>query len=348
MVCGLIASVFPLAAADPVPGPLHSLNVYFPYLFFVQSSGAYAQSQPAGTLAATITESYGNTFLIGTSQTNGFDNPFLLIDGEAAYTEFALSWTPITGTTVGLRALHVVHCGGFLDPIVHTFHELFGFRTGAREERPEGEVVFFVRPEPTDTFRWSGPIAGLQSLTADAVHTLIPHADGPLPALSSEISVKLPLVWSGFRASGVDAMARLLARWYLGAADRVAIDASVGAAYLTRPQVVPEQWFDPWVLPAGLSVAWRALPRLTPTVSISGTTSPYSVDTELLDRFSAHAVIGASFELREHLQLQAGFAEEFLTFATADISFHASLQYRVSRQSNPRPRLRRRAPKTVK
>lgn len=330
-MCGLIAAVCPVAAADPVPGPLHSINVYFPYLFFVQSSGAYAQSQPVGTITATVTESYGNTFLIGTSQTNGFDDPFLLIDSEAAYTELALSWTPFAGTTVGLRALHVVHYGGFLDPIVHTFHELFGFRTGAREERPEGEVVFFVRPEPTDTFRWSGPIAGMQSLTADALHTLLPHAHGPLPALSSELSVKLPLVWNGFRASGVDVMARLLARWYLGTAEQIAIDASVGAAYLSRPQVVPEQWFDPWVVPAGVSVAWRALPRITPTVSISGTTSPYSVDTELLDRFSAHAVIGASFDLGEHLLLQAGFAEEFLTFATADISFHASLQYRVPR-----------------
>ena len=331
IACGLIACIGPTFARDPVHGPLRGLNVYFPFLFFVQSSGAYAGPQPAGTIATTITESYGNAYSIRTIRTNGGSSPLLVVDSEAAYTQLTLRWTPVTGTTIGARALHMAHYGGFLDPIIHTFHGVFGFPNGGRERRPQGKVAFFARPEPTDTFRWSSPLAGMHSFTVDVTQTLVPYARGMVPALSGDVSVKLPLVYSGFRASGVDAQARLLARWYAGSEDEVAVDASVGVAYLARPGVVPARWFNPWVVPAGISIAWRALPRFTPTISALGMTSPYSFDTitPLLNGFSAHVVFGASFDIGEHLLLQAGFAEEFFTFATADISFHASVQYRM-------------------
>ena len=318
------------AGAINAPTALHSHNSYFAYLFYLQTSPFTATSARATGVQLGTLMSYGSTYqlavLNGEDGTEpDFENPYSEQDAESMYTEWHMSLGMWPSARMGVRLLHVLQYGGFMDSTIIGFHELFGFPGAGREYRPRDQISFFMHPTQWDTFARFHPVMGFQYVALDLLQSVLPAGGGAVPALSLEASIKLPLNSWGYQQSGIDLMSRLLLAWQLGRREEILVDGHIGVAHFARPAVVPEEVFGNLAVPFGASLAWTVSPVLRPTFSVSGMTSLYDVGLRRLDRFTAWFSLGASWQVSDRLAVQMSFSEEFLTFAVADVALHINV-----------------------
>jgi hypothetical protein len=321
----ILLILLPAAAAvgHDLGGPLHTQNAFLPTLFFIEPSPASAVLPPAGSRRLSLSTSYGNTCLYGIANRNGTERKIAEIDSESVHTELGLHWVLPGGTGLGARVLHVAHYGGVLDGPINWYHRSLGIHGGSRSRAPTGVIGLAVPPPEDGSFSTESPFSGLQSFVLDIDVPLIRGGDSGI-SLTVEQSTKVPLVGTGFRRTGVDWLARILAHRWIGT---VSVDGSLGIAFLSRPDIVEASEFNPWIVPFGLSFEWTRGRTIHPTVTIEGITSPYSFGWPRTDRFSARISFGTSIFLSSRFVAQISLSEEFLTFAATDVALNASLTW---------------------
>ncbi|MDY7027587.1 MAG: hypothetical protein SVR04_04745 [Spirochaetota bacterium] len=139
--------------------------------------------------------------------------------------------------------------------------------------------------------------------------------------LAAGLPVKLPLTLGrhDLNGTGIDAGARLFAGCALG---RFNISGAIGLIYLSRPQFAADDRFSPVAVPFFFSAGWQAGSRLVLLCTVQGSTSPFSLDYDRTDRYTAVVNVGARIRCGSKGSIQLSFSEEFFTFAATDIGFN--------------------------
>lgn len=314
-------------------GPLVSHNLHPLYAPFVQLMPGRAETIGRNTIGVFAYESYGNNYFYDPPD-GGEKGVYVILDSEASYTTFGITWGIHPRAEVNASIQAVAHYPGFLDPALDAYHGAFGFPNAAREKRPQNDVRFYLETEDGVIIDEAEPVIDMTALTLEPRVELI-EADGDPFMLGLGGAVKLPLAAPSIvlTRAGTDVALRLFADYSWPA---VSVSATLGAGYLSLPTYVPEDDFIGWILPFSLSFEWMATERLSAVTTITGNTSPFRLGYERSDRFTAVATMGGIVALSEQLRLQAALSQEFFTFAATDVALHLAVRYRFAQAWQPR------------
>jgi len=301
--------------------PLQAFNLHPVYMPCMQLLPMSPRLQPGGIVQWSVLASYGNNFFLdpvdGGSSLVDAD-----LDSEALSTGIQLKWGIGNRFEFDAMLYGSVHYGGFLDSPIEGYHRLFGFPNAGRELRGQGRTCFFLENNGGIVLDEEGS-RGSAALSVEPRYQLRKNAVwmGGTWDLAAGLPVKLPLTIKkhDLDGTGIDAGVRLFAGYALR---RVSLSASIGLIYLSRPEFTADDQFSPVAVPFFFSAGWQAGSRLVLLCTVQGTTSPFSLDYDRTDRFTAVVNVGARIRYGSKGALQMSFSEEFLTFASTDIGFN--------------------------
>jgi hypothetical protein len=164
--------------------PLGSRNQTPLALLFVYMTPERAASIGKGYLDLDVVFDYSN--IIQEQQT---ENEFLRFDLEYLRTLVSLKRGFGHGLELGISIPFYVYYGGFLDPVVSSFHEAFGLPNLLRGQTPYGLVDFQYRRGDQVVLAGTSSFGAVGDLALQAKKTL--YQSGP-HALSVRGTVKLP------------------------------------------------------------------------------------------------------------------------------------------------------------
>lgn len=315
-------------------GPLASHNLHPLYAPFLQLSPLPARTVGENTVATFIVASYGNNYFY--DPLNGeHEDLRVILDSEAAYTNVGITWGVHPRAEVNASLQTVAHFGGVFDPGIESYHRLLGLPNAGRHERPANHLRFYFETAEEVILDERAPVVDITALLLEPrVQLYGAEAESPA-ALSLAAAVKLPLASPSvvLTSGGADIAVRLMGAYTW---PRLALTAGVGAAYLSRPEYIPEDAFTPWVAPFHFSAEWMATEQFSFLTAVNGTTSPFELGYRRSDRFSAIALFGGGLAVNRRLTLRAAMGQEFFTFAATDVGLHVSLRYRFAERWEPR------------
>ena len=149
-------------------GPLFGKNMYIPFLIHYSFPSLSARSGQRHDLQYHISTYYSNDFQILSDQKfrdnwteRVYDTGYLIRDYESMVLEFGLDYNLIDNLQMGITMRMFSYFGGFLDPIMEGYHNLFGFINAGREfflqnklhiNIPNSNGIHFFLDEPVISF----------------------------------------------------------------------------------------------------------------------------------------------------------------------------------------------------
>jgi len=132
-------------------GPLVGRNWYLPFSIYYQYPGYSARSGEQFEFQYHVSSYYTNDFsgsFATDYQNTDIDNPppeypsamYVSRDFESYNAGIGVSFRPLRRLALGMDLHLVSYFGGFLDPLINSFHDLFGFPNGGREFVPYNQV----------------------------------------------------------------------------------------------------------------------------------------------------------------------------------------------------------------
>ncbi|MGC9312014.1 MAG: DUF3187 family protein [Sediminispirochaetaceae bacterium] len=301
--------------------PLQSFNLHPVYMPFMQVLPMSPRLQTGGRMQLSVLGSYGNNFFLdpvdgGSSQVDAD------LDSEAFCTGILLTAGFGNRFEINAMVYGSYHYGGFLDSVIEGYHGVFGFPNAGRELRDRGRTRFFLENSGGTVLDEDGSL-GSAALTVEPRYQLRKEAVwmGGVWDLAAGFPVKLPLTLGrhGLDGTGIDAGVRLFAGCALR---RFNVAGAIGLMYLSMPEFAGDDHFSPVVVPFFFSAGWQAGRRLVLLSTVQGSTSPFSLDYDRTDRFTAVVNVGARIRCGSQGSVQLSFSEEFFTFAATDIGFN--------------------------
>lgn len=308
-------------AFGEISDPLRSFNLHPLYTAFLQTLPVSAQVLPSSNFETGVLQSYGNNFFLAPSKD---DESIIVVDldSETSMTGFYLRGGLGRGFEAGLMLQTVFYYGGFLDPVISSFHELLRVPNGGREYRENGQVTFYLVDDTGTVLNESGEQPFALAASGELRYCVLQHRDpqGNTWMGSLGVSGKVPIAGSDhpLNEGGFDWGVRGILSHRR---ERVAFDASLGLAGLTRPEYLLPQNFQLLVVPFFFSCAWKWSERTACIATVQGSTSPFKLEYDRADRFSAVINLGGRIRAGKAVFLAFGFSEEFFTFAATDIGF---------------------------
>lgn len=303
----------PTAGAEP----LHVHNLHPLYAPFIQFQARSAAIRPPHSIELTFLQSYGNNFFLDTAE--GGDSAIVAeLDSEAAYTTIAARCGLSPRIEVNLGVLALSHFPGVFDGFLQWYHGLFGFPNADRELRPDYQVQFYLENRDGVILESRSPLFTPAALQIEPRLLLY---SGPRTDVSVGPVFKVPMRLTDhpLNSGGLDAALRF---YFDYALPPVNFTASLGAAYLSRPDYIPRSAFVPLIFPFFLSTEWAWRPNIAAIVTITGTTSPFQTGYERADNFNSIINFGGRFDVGAADSLQISMSQEFLTFAATDVALH--------------------------
>ncbi|MFW5727573.1 MAG: DUF3187 family protein [Spirochaetia bacterium] len=306
--------------------PLKSHNLHPLYTSFAQFEPRSAALQKPDSARLYLIQSYGNNFFLDT-EAGGNPEITAELDSEAAYTTLGVRYG--FGNRIDASAtLHLAtHFPGVLDGFLQWYHGLFGFPNADRELRPDYGLRFYLENADRVILNEEAALCAISALQIEPRIRLFQDEGIPL-ALSAGSLIKIPinLASHDLLSGGFDIALRLYADY---AVSRFSFNASVGAAYLSTPDILLESEFMNLVLPFSLTIEWQMQPAIAFVGTINGSTSPYQTGYVRADKFSSTFSFGSRFDLSPDSSLEVSMSQEFLTFAATDVALNIALSQHI-------------------
>jgi len=327
LIIPCIASALPQdMIAPPVLFNLHPL-----YTAGAQPLCNPAQTAGEGKVFLKAAISYGNNYIVeGLQDDDTTIDLELDSEGVAADLSARIGLNSRSEFIVGLQASG--QYGGFLDPIINGFHNLFGFPNGGRELRDPNETSFIVYQDHQTILETDD---NLGSLYMTLEPRLLLFQDKRVGKFFTTMSLGL---WSALPlfvpdhplAASKKESFKAGIRCYLAVeTGPYFLQASGSLAGTSTPRFLDSEDLDDLQVLFDFTIGRYFGEEVSAKFSVSGTTSPFHLGYERTDTFSAVFLLGGCLRTSPRDTLDFGFSEEFFTFAATDIGFHISWSHRT-------------------
>jgi len=302
--------------------PLKAFNLHPLYIPFIQLLPQPAATLSSGGFGISILESYGNNFFID-PEDGGSSDVDADLDSEASYTGISFKYGLTPRIELDALLYSIYHFGGIMDPLISSYHGLFGFPNGGRELRDEGLLRFYLKNKTGTVLDEDDKVTAYTAGSFELRYAVLKHihAAGGNWDLSGGMILKFPITRSDYpiEDGGLDGGLRIYAGY---CRNRILLAGSTGFILLSSPEYLSEEFFIPWIIPFDLSAVYPCTDRLDLQLTIQGSTSPFDLGYYRTDRFTAVINIGASVHTDGYGDFAFSFTEEFFTFAATDIGLH--------------------------
>jgi len=297
--------------------PLRSHNLHPLYTPFIQLQPMDAAIRATGTREFSFLQSYGNNFFLDTEE--GGDSEITTdLDSEAAYASISAQYGLSEGLELNLSLTAVSHFPGIMDGFLQWYHGAFGFPNADRELRPDYRLSFYLENSKGVIIDEYAPLMALTALQVEARMQLY-RGTNLDTALGTAVKLPIKLTRHPLNSGGFDGAVRFFAGYRLPPLE---FAASIGSAYVSRPDFLRESEFSHLIFPFFFSTEWELQPHISALVTISGTSSPFKTGYRRADNFSAVANLGGGFSIDSQNHLQLSLSQEFFTFAATDVAIH--------------------------
>src|SRR6056297_3524018 len=297
--------------------PLRSHNLHPLYTPFIQLQPLSAEIRPTSTTELSFLQSYGNNFFLDT-QEGGNSEITADLDSEAAYSSIFAQYGLTERIELNLTLTAVSHFPGVMDEFLQWYHGIFGLPNADRELRPDYRLSFYLENSKGVLIDEYAPLMALTALQVEARMQLY-RGTNLDTALGTAVKLPIKLTRHPLNSGGFDGAVRFFAGYRLPPLE---FAASIGSAYVSRPDFLRESEFSHLIFPFFFSTEWELQPRIAALVTISGTSSPFKTGYRRADNFSAVANFGGSFFIDPQNRIQLSLSQEFFTFAATDVALN--------------------------
>jgi len=244
----------------------------------------------------------------------------VVFDGELWHSGLSYRTGVIDGGELEVELQVLYASSGFLDTFVESFHELFGFGNGGREDRPHDAYAMEIVTPSGTLYDFEGSRFGLGDLPLIWTQQLIANpAQGEYIAWRAGVELPLGSESKGFGNGGIDVGAGLLGERSFG---RWTTTAAVDAVVPAQPDSFDEAGvridtrFDAQL---GLEYRWSdELSLLAGAVWLSPLTK--DLDLEEIDGHFLDFGLGAAWDVGRRSRLRLSFHEDLISATGADFS----------------------------
>jgi hypothetical protein len=168
----------------------------------------------------------------------------ILLDGESAAITLDAHYGFFKRFEVGAAIPYVIEGGGFLDSFIISYHNLFGFPQGGRDQAPRNRLLYRYQRDKQVRLKVDHSSNGLGDIQIKGGFQLYRNSEKPSQALALRASLKLPFGDIGqLHGSG----STDLSLWLTAGDDysleigRFALFGAAGIMAMTKGDVLPDQ-----------------------------------------------------------------------------------------------------------
>jgi hypothetical protein len=178
--------------------PLTGRNMHPLYLTAPPMPARSARLQDRGERRLEFALHWGNNFIVEGLQADK-NTINLELDTEALYTALLWSLGLSDRLEINLALDAASHLPGILDPLIHNFHDLFGFPNGSRELRPRNAYRIIIFQDGSSIINEETPPPLLFHLSAELRAALVEKLSfGPgLLSLTAGLLTAAPFTLTG-------------------------------------------------------------------------------------------------------------------------------------------------------
>jgi hypothetical protein len=240
----------------------------------------------------------------------------LVLDGETLRTNLSYSRGFGDGWSIGAEVPFLRVGGGVLDDLIDGWHSAFGMPDGGRNNRPEGDLVFFMTDRQGPFYRLQQSQSGLGD-----VQLKVAHALGAADGFVVQAALKLPTGDEDMLAGSgsTDASLTLLRAESLpGRARPAGYYWGVGLLRLGEPDLI-EFDAERWVYTAIVGGSWKPWPRIGLKAQIDYHSPFYDSPLEEIGEAAIQATFGAWLERSERATLELAIVEDLEVSTAPDV-----------------------------
>ncbi len=250
---------------------------------------------------------------------------FLLLDGETHTVTLRVQRQFGTRLSLGATLPWVAHSGGFLDPLIDSWHDAFGLSEGIRPSLPRDDLRYVYGGNATESFRLDRRTSGLGDLHSAAVLRLAGAADAAR-------GLRLDLTADADWPTGDEG--RLTGNNGIDLAAGVRLGPAASSRFdwmLSGGLVWPGDLDLPFPSPAArilyydLALAWTATPALDLILQLNGHDGAYRSRLGPLGRSTLQLGTGALWRLGPRYGLRLGVFEDLRTDSAPDFAIELAL-----------------------
>lgn len=282
--------------------PLGSRNQTPIALLFVYLTPERASSLGKGVLDLDFTFDYSN--IIQEQQT---DNEFLRFDLEYLRTLVAIKRGFGHGLELGFSVPFYLYYGGFLDPLVSSFHEAFGLPNLLRGQTPYGLVDFQYRRGDQVVLAGTDSFGAVGDIVLDVKKTLY-QRDSRSLALRG--AIKLP-TGDPQNLSGSGATDFGLGVAFDRIGEKYGLYLNAGYHFLGTPERFETRDYYSFMVGAD----WRFKPRLAAVLQVDYMRAPVVSAVSNLDEPGMQAAVGLRYRHSETFVYEWRLVEDLSSFS---------------------------------
>lgn len=268
-----------LYGASINPLPVRTQNPL--YLQFLAMPLENAHTLERNSMVATVSTTFSNVFEYrptGVTQIN--------FDMELWRTAFTLNYGLASHVDLKLELPFITSAGGFLDPVIQSYHDFLGLPNGGRNLVSNHTHTFTLKQNGITLFNYAQSSFGLADITVRAKHQLPLVSKRFTLAVAPYVKFPTGLATHGLSSGHTDIGASLFLQTDIS---RLHFSTQVGGAYLTGSDTVSALLTNGYFAFAQ-SVAFEVSPGFIPTVQVNGNTS-------IFHDVSAKELTGIAFDL---------------------------------------------------
>ena len=136
-----------VSVQDFSKGPLFGKNLYIPFLIHYNFPSLPARSGERYDLQYHVSIYYAQDARYRTDiipddlySINKYDTAYVVRDYESCVAELGVAYNILRQLQIGMDTRLISYYGGFLDPFIESFHNLFGFSNGDREKFRQNQI----------------------------------------------------------------------------------------------------------------------------------------------------------------------------------------------------------------
>jgi hypothetical protein len=252
----------------------------------------------------------------------------IVLDGETTRLTLGGRYGLTRSLEVGIEIPYVYHGGGFLDGFIISYHDLFGFPQGGRDQAPRDRLLYQYSRGGVEKLKIDSSGGGLGDIALTGGAQLY-NDEAPYPrAVALRAEIKLPTGDSGsLRGSG----STDFSLWITGSdtfelpLGEGAVFAAAGLTVMTTGSVLSDQQ-ESHVGFGSIGAGWKPLSWLAFKVQMDAHT-PFYRDSDLkpLSANAAQLLIGGTLALSERTSLDIAVSEDIAVNTSPDVAFHFDL-----------------------
>ena len=261
------------------------------------------------------------------ASSNGAES--ITLDGESYFAILSYRRGIRDWLELGIDVPVVAHTDGFLDPLIESWHDLWGM-SNANRTGPDNELSFLYERSGMEPFVLDDGSAGIGDVRVTAAVPLRLERLSPASTMALKAGLKLP-TGDAEKLHGSGAADLSLAVYYSTLApfglERLDISAHAGVLFTGDSDLfAPIQ--ETTVPFGGAAADWRFSDRLRAVAAVYAQGEYVESALDELGT-SLQLIVGGDYRFSGGLLLSFGIVEELFSDATVDFAFQLSLRHNV-------------------